>query len=231
MSLTLVYIVAFFMVAVGVGFLVFVRRKTGRLFPNDVAERMGSVLSILLVASALMLAFVTYRVDSGRGFTAPSGPRLTRSELNSPAPDFSYTLVGSDEQGSLSGHFGDVVLINFWATWCAPCLEELPALNDLQEKYRDQGLTVLTISDESSATLIDFGKTLPLRTVSGYIPDAESLPDPFKRTLAVRPTSYVIDREGIIRDFVLGAQDMKTFERMIAPYIRDGVADATASSD
>ncbi|MEX0748052.1 MAG: TlpA disulfide reductase family protein [Rhodothermales bacterium] len=227
MSFTLVYFVAFFMLAIAAGFLVFVRRKTGTFFPNDVAERMGSLLSMVLIVSAGLLAFVTYRVDSGRGFNVPGGPSLSREEINSPAPDFAFTMVNSQERSTLSNYEGDVVLINFWATWCAPCLVELPDLNQLQEKYRSKGLTVLTISDESRETLTDFGITLPLTTTSGYIADPDSIPDPFRRTLAVRPTSYVIDREGIIREFVLGARDLRTFERMIAPYLNDVVAESS----
>ena len=227
MSFTLVYVVAFFMLAIAVGFLVFVRRKTGTFFPNDVAERMGSLLSIVLIVSAGLLAFVTYRVDSGRGFSVPSGPSLSREEMNSPAPDFDFIMVDSQERSTLSRYQGDVVLINFWATWCAPCLEELPDLNELQDKYRGRGLTVLTISDESRETLADFGTTLPLTTISGYIAEPDSLPDPFRRTLAVRPTSYVIDREGLIREFVLGARDLRTFERMITPYLGDVVAESS----
>lgn len=224
MSFALAYFAAFFMIALAVGFLVFIYKKTGSLMPSGVAERLGALLSFALIVSAGLLVFVTYRVDVGRGFTAPAGPRLTGAEMGAPAPDFSFTHVGSQRTESLSDYRGRVVLINWWATWCAPCLEELPALNELQNKYADDGLTVLTLSDESPATLEDFEKELPLETVAGYVEGGEDLPDPYRRTLQIRPTSYVIDRDGIIRDFVLGAQDLPTFERMIAPYLRQPVA-------
>jgi peroxiredoxin len=224
MSFALAYFAAFFMIAIAIGFLAFVYRKSGSLMPSDVAERLGAMLSIALIFAAGLLLFVTYRVDVGEGFTTPQGPSLTREELGAPAPDFAFTHVASQETGRLSDYTGDVVLINWWATWCAPCLEELPALNALQAKYAGDGLTVLTISDESRATLVDFEKDLPLETVSGYVEGGPELADPFRRTLQIRPTSYVIDRDGIIRDFVLGAQDLPTFERMISPYVREGVA-------
>lgn len=224
MSFALAYLAAIFMIALATGFLVFIYRKTGTLMPADVAERLGALLSIVLIVSAGLLLFVTYRVDMGSGFTAPQGPRLTQAELGAPAPDFTFTLVESQETSRLSDYAGDVVLINWWATWCAPCLEELPALNRLQEKYADDGLTVLTISDESRATLLDFERDLPLKTVAGYVDADSELPDPYRRTLQIRPTSYVIDREGVVRDFVLGAQDLPAFERMIAPYIQQSLA-------
>lgn len=224
MSFVIAYIAAFFMIAVAVGFLTFVYRKRRTLMPEDVAERLGALLSMLLIGAAGLLLFVTYRVDSGSGFTAPQGPRLTAEEMDAPAPDFTFTTVGSQEERRLSDYLGRVVLINWWATWCAPCLEELPALNQLQSTYEADGLTVLTISDESRPTLVDFERELPLETVSGYVEADEELPDPFRRTLQVRPTSYVIDRQGVIRDFVLGAQDLPTFERMISPYLSQATA-------
>lgn len=224
MSFTLIYIAAALMVVVGVGFIAVIRRKTGRFLPADVAGRLGSLLSMALIATAGLLLFVTASVDSGRGFTAPQGPSLTEAELGAPAPDFSFTLLQSGETVRLEEYSGSVVLINWWATWCAPCLEELPALNELQAKYADRGLVVLTISDETRDTLVDFENDLALATTAGYVEDGEILPNPYRRTLQIRPTTYVIDRDGIIRDFVLGAQDLPTFERMISPYLNQAVA-------
>lgn len=227
MNYTLVYSLAFLMMAVGVGFVVFVYRSTGRIFPSDIAERLGVLLSIVLVAAAGLLLFVTLRVESGETFVRPSGPQLTEAELNAPAPNFRFQLVDDERTMQLEDFRGDVVLINFWATWCAPCLQELPDLNELQTAYADAGLTVLTISDEAREVLIDFEQRLPLESVSGFVDRSGNLPDPYRRTLEVRPTSYVIDREGVIRDFVLGARDYETFERMVAPYLSTGLASSS----
>ncbi len=224
MNYTLVYFLAFLMLAVGVGFIVFVYRNTGRIFPPDVAERLGVLMSMVLVAAAGLLLFVTLRVESGDTFVRPSGPHLTDAELNAPAPNFSFRLVDSEGTKQLEDYRGDVVVINFWATWCAPCLQELPDLNELQTTYADAGLTVLTISDEAREVLVDFEERLPLETVAGFIEDRDDVPDPYRRTLEVRPTTYVIDREGVIRDFVLGARDYEAFERMIAPYLAGELA-------
>ncbi len=228
MSYTLVYVLAFLMLTIGVSFVVFVYRKTGRLLPDDVADRMGVLLSFVLVAAAGLLLFVTLRVESGASFVTTGGPRLTEAELNAPAPNFSFQMVASQDTMQLDRFRGDVILINFWATWCPPCLQELPDLNELQADYGETGLTVLTISDEAREVLIDFEDRLPLATVNGYVENQRTLPDPYRRTLAMRPTSYVIDRDGIIRDFVLGAQDYATFERMIKPYLVGVRASASA---
>ena len=219
MSFSLSYAAGFCMIALAVGFLVFIYRKAGTLLPADVAERLGSLLAMALVVTAALLLFVTFRVDSGGVFVESMAPRLMEAELDAPAPDFAFVRMDSEEEARLVDYRGAVVLVNWWATWCAPCLKELPVLNELQDKYAEAGLTVLTISDESRATLLDFQKDVPLRTVAGYVESGESLPDPFRRTLQMRPTSYVIDREGMIREFVLGEQDLPAFERMVAPWL------------
>ena len=229
MDSALSYFAAVGMIAAGVGFLIFLYRKTGTLLPSDAAERLGSLMSMALVATAGLLLYVTYQVDSGVTYAVePGQPQLERTELDAPAPDFTFVGLHSEEDMRLSEYRGKVVLLNWWATWCAPCLEELPALNALQERYADEGLVVLTISDESRATLVDFNEELPLSTVAGYVQDEylETLPDPFRRTLQIRPTTYAIDREGVIRDFVLGAQSTEAFERMVSPWIKQ-----TASSE
>ncbi len=227
MSFALSYFAGVGMIAAATVFLVILYRKTGTLLPSDAVERLGALMSMALIATAFLLLYVTYRVDSGGGGFVQSGdPRLESTELGAPAPDFAFVALNSEEEMRLSDYRGKVVLLNWWATWCAPCLEELPALNGLQDRYADEGLVVLTISDESRATLADFNEALPLRTLAGYVQDEylETLPDPFRRTLQIRPTTYAIDRDGVIRDFVLGAQSVAAFERMVAPWIKQSAS-------
>ena len=65
--------------------------------------------------------------------------------LGSPAPDFTLTDLAG-ELYTLSDHLGQVVLINFWTTWCPPCIEEMPALQEAYDRYREQGFVVLGIN-------------------------------------------------------------------------------------
>jgi cytochrome c biogenesis protein CcmG, thiol:disulfide interchange protein DsbE len=220
--MTVMYFIALGMLAVGGTFIFFLVRRSGFLFPADPVERLGVILSGLLVIASTVLLVLTYMVDTGSYFEPVDRagyPRLTSQEMNAPAPPFSFQLVADESTMSLEDFAGQVVVINFWATWCAPCLTELPDLNALHDAYRDRGLAVLTISDESRRTLLDFESRLPLSTVSGYVSDPRSLPDPYRRTFQVRPSTYVVDRQGIIREFILGARDYSTFERMIAPHL------------
>jgi len=66
------------------------------------------------------------------------------------APDFAFSLVSNQETRRLSDYKGNLVLVNVWATWCMPCVAELPDLDKLQVKYKDKGLVVINLSDEHS---------------------------------------------------------------------------------
>ena len=75
---------------------------------------------------------------------------IAAEELNTPLPEFT---LKNDEGGNVnaSEFRGQVVLLNFWATWCRPCLEEMPVLDRLHNQYRESGFTVLGINIEDTA--------------------------------------------------------------------------------
>jgi len=82
------------------------------------------------------------------------------SEGNESAP----SLVLADIRGvehSLEQYSGKVVVVNFWATWCPPCVEELPSLENAWQRYRQQGLVVLAVSGEESDVVTSFLERLP----------------------------------------------------------------------
>ncbi|MCH8277045.1 MAG: TlpA family protein disulfide reductase, partial [Bacteroidetes bacterium] len=106
-----------------------------------------------------------------------------------PASDFSFTGVNDDRQWKLSDFDGKVVIINFWATWCAPCRVEIPDLNRLQDKYRNDGLVILSISDEPKNLLVRWEETVPMRTYRMRVPEFIELPTPFTDSFVLRPTT------------------------------------------
>ncbi len=142
-------------------------------------------------------------------------------ELGSAVDDFEFRLVSSDETASFEDLRGKVVLVNIWATWCAPCRFELPELNRLQADYRDEGLVVLNLSDEPRTDLLTYQTEMPLETMSAYV-DPSLLPEPLRRNFEVRPTSFVIDRSGVLRDSALGMRTYDQFLAMIQPYFGAG---------
>lgn len=212
---------ALVMMAISAGFLYALLRHRKPVRPEGPLEWMATVLSSLLFLTATALLVIALNPPEPAVSTAAvsNTPEVRPDELDRPAPDFAFRRVADESEARLSGLEGNVVVLNFWATWCAPCLQELPELNRLQEVYKDQGVVVLTVSDEHRLDLLAFSQEHQIETLSAYLDDPAQLPDPFKRTLAVRPTSYVIDRDGIIRDFMVGAGDFSTFEKAIQPYL------------
>ena len=130
-----------------------------------------------------------------------SGTRPSRIGLA--APDF--TVRNSDRTVTLSQFKGQVLVLNFWATYCAPCVEELPSLVQMQRHMKARGVTVLAVSideDENSYRrfLRDHGVTL----LSVRDPDQKS--NSLYGTSKI-PETYIIDRSGVVRRKFIGAVD------------------------
>ena len=227
MTLTSVYLVAAAMIAAALGLYYLVVRDNAVKRPRGAVQWVAATLSLLSVVLAVTLVVLARRpapsVSESASVTAASGeenmPRPSPEEMDAPAENFAYRLVETDAEMDLSVFEGQVVLLNFWATWCPPCLEEIPHLNRLQQAYMDSGLVVLTVSDEAREDLVTSAIAASLQTISGYLPDTSALPQPFLRTLEVRPTSYVIDRDGRLREYLLGGRDYASFERAVLPYL------------
>ena len=117
------------------------------------------------------------------------------------APDF--TLQTPDGQTlSLSDLRGQAVLLNFWATWCPPCRAEMPAIQQVYQKYRDRGFTVLAVDvQETDAQVAAFvqeqGLTFPI------LMDRDGAVSAAYQVKAM-PSTFFIDRDGIIRQVTLG---------------------------
>ena len=115
------------------------------------------------------------------------------------APDFSATDL-EGKKVSLSDFRGKVVLLDFWATWCPPCREEIPELQKIFDEYRDKGVVVIGASSESSEKVRQFkGKmtiSYPLLKVATKV----------FSTYQVRgiPTTYIIDKKGYIQHREVG---------------------------
>lgn len=123
--------------------------------------------------------------------------------IGKPAPEF--TLQDSDRKLSLSDYKGKVVLLNFWASWCAPCIAETPELVALQEKMKDQGVVIVGVSiDEDEAAYHKFLKDFKVNFVT--VRDAAKKTPTLYGTFGW-PETYVIDREGIVRRKFIGAAE------------------------
>ncbi len=215
---TSLYFVAALFILAGAGFIYLTVKDNPSPIPQGGLQWATTVFSVLLMGSgALALYFIVQPPE------APP-PQNDEARIGEFAEDFTFYMVDTEEERTLHEFAGNVVLINFWATWCPPCLEEMPELNQLQEDYEDQGLVILTISDETPSQIKRFEEQVPLKTVSGFVHDARDLPEPFDMMVRGRPVSYVIDREGVIQDYLLGAGDYQFFEAAVAPYLEESIA-------
>ena len=116
--------------------------------------------------------------------------------IGKPAPEFSLPAVNKNETVHLNTFNGKVILIDFWATWCAPCKKALPKLSLLQNKY-DEKIQVLAIS-------VDDKKSSALKFLNKYKIDLLSLHDTQKSVaedygVPAMPTLFIIDKKGILR--------------------------------
>jgi cytochrome c biogenesis protein CcmG/thiol:disulfide interchange protein DsbE len=150
-------------------------------------RRIGAWAAVALAAGVLVL------------FAMPSYRQGEASIAGKSAQDFAITINGKSER--LSDLRGQVVVLNFWATWCPPCVEETPALNRLQQQIDSRGGTVLGVSvDEDEGAYDKF-----LREQAVVFPTYR---DTSKKSAAeygttIYPETYIIDRKGkIARKFV-----------------------------
>ena len=125
------------------------------------------------------------------------------ARIGSNAPDF--TLQDSDRKVTLSQFRGQVVVLNFWATWCPPCIEETPSLVRMQARLKDKGVVVVAVSiDEDDSAYHKFLKDYSVNMVT--VRDAARKASSLYGTFGW-PETYVIDRSGIIRRKFIGPVD------------------------
>ena len=120
------------------------------------------------------------------------------------APDFSLRAIESAETLSLSDFEGQVVYLDFWASWCGPCLLSFPAMADWQARFAEQGFTVVAINlDDDRDAAIRF---LEGRDIEFPVLVDESGSTPVAYDLPGLPTSFLIDRQG---EIILGHAGFK----------------------
>jgi len=122
------------------------------------------------------------------------------------APDFSLSDL-NDKPYRLSDFRGRVVFLNFWATWCKPCREEMPSMEVLYKNFEKDGLVVLAVSIDRVTTTRDippFVKGMNL-TFPVLIDSWGQTDKPYKR-MGV-PETFIIDQQGVIREIVIGPRD------------------------
>jgi cytochrome c biogenesis protein CcmG, thiol:disulfide interchange protein DsbE len=153
---------------------------------------------VKLVAIVLLLggaAFGFVRLGQRKGYGLKPG---------APAPPFQVRSADGAEL-TLTGYRGRVVLVNLWASWCPPCVAEMPSLERLNRRLKAEGLIVLGVSvDKDEADMRKIVTSVGLTFTIARDPEGV-MSNAYRAT--GYPESYLIDRNGIVRDVFVGPAD------------------------
>jgi thiol-disulfide isomerase/thioredoxin len=125
-------------------------------------------------------------------------PAFAASTSTGPAPTFSLSARGG-KQVDLNQFKGQVVMINFWATWCGPCRQEMPILEDIYKKYKPMGFTLLAVNVEPDSAAAEAWLSKLSKPVTFPVAfDTESKVSKLYK-VAGMPTTVFVDRKGNVR--------------------------------
>ena len=140
------------------------------------------------------------------------GPEVEGATPGNRAPAYTAVDLGTGDSIPLPARYeGDVTLVNIWATWCLPCREEMPSMQELYASYKDRGFRIVAVSiDDGDPEVVrnfvrEFGLTFDI------LHDRRTAIQQAYQTTGV-PESFLLDREGTIVKRVIGAVDWNSAE-------------------
>ncbi|WP_295525121.1 TlpA disulfide reductase family protein [Novosphingobium sp. Chol11] len=157
----------------------------------------GARFSVLLIAAAATMG-------------------AAKPVIGEPAPPLQMTMIDGTKV-TLEQLRGQVVLINFWATWCGPCKRELPILDAYYELQRKYGLRVFTITTEGSVPISQLKKLF----AAMHITPIRSLKGKYAPINGAIPTNFIIDRSGRLRYAQANAFELDDLNRELVPLLRE----------
>ena len=181
--------------------------------PSKQRPRRGAPRASIARVAAVALATL------GAAVFAPGAWPLASGES---APACSAQLLEGDRSVRLADYRGKVVYLDFWASWCAPCRESFPFMNELQRELADKGLHILAVSVDKTA---DEARRFLVRYPAQF---ATALDAPGACPAAYRlegmPSSYVIGRDGIVRAVHIGFRsgDKAEIRRQVIEALDEG---------
>jgi len=191
--------------------VVHVLRRQGR---NAMAWT-GVVLSVLSIVIGAGFGVIYFKAINSpefkQAFEAAMSGAGAGAEMNEfedwkgvAAPDFSVTTLDGNAI-KLSELKGKRVVVDFWATWCPPCVKEIPHFIKLRSDSPADELVIVGISSEEVATLKPFVKN---KGINYPIASADDLPAPYSDVSSI-PTTFFIDRKGVIQEILVGYHDFE----------------------
>ncbi len=180
------------------------------------SNRLLAAAIILIVGGLSAIFWMSAKTATPRETTNAYGaPAL--AQKGGTVTDFT---IGSLNNGqiSLADYEGDVIIMNFWATWCPPCRAEMPAIDRFYEAYKDEGLVVLAINEEESEETVR-----PFIQANNFsfpvLLDTEGRVAQQYSTRSF-PTTFIIDRQGVIQHVQTGEISEAELERIVKPLLQ-----------
>jgi cytochrome c biogenesis protein CcmG, thiol:disulfide interchange protein DsbE len=136
-------------------------------------------------------------------------------EVGKPAPDFQVTTFDGTKL-SLKDFKGQVIVLNFWATWCGPCKHELPLLDAYYRRQQQFGLKMFAVATQDSLTPREL---MPVQKLVSF-PMVRKFNGEYGKIKAL-PTNVVIDRAGIVRYAQAGAFSLDELNRLLVPLLNE----------
>ena len=168
------------------------------------------LMLITVLLSTAIGAFTAFYVQYS---LAPEKPAITDTHplIGTLRPDFSlYDL--NDNSTPMSTWDGNIVLINFWASWCPPCRREIPVFNEVRDFFHSDGFEVVGIAIDEKEKVLDFLKSIPTvqyPQLIGY-DDALKVASALGNHSGGLPYSVLLDKQGVIRYIKAGELDRQT---------------------
>ena len=165
------------------------------------------LLGLLIIVALILLILRLQR-------PSPENPQPKANQFKSQegymAPRFSLRNLKGNMEG-LDDHLGKVIVVNFWATWCVPCVKEMPSFENLYRRYRSQGLTLLAVSlDKGDSTKVqEFADKHKLSFP--ILLDTKGVAEKLYPSFSI-PFTYVIDKQGRVVARVDGAKNWESSE-------------------
>lgn len=163
-----------------------------------------SAYLIVIVILGLVIRYFAYN------------PLVSPSQINT-APFFSTTLIDTNNvKTSLEQYRGKIIVLNFWATWCPPCREEMPELSQLQTAYQDKNVVVIGVAIDEVAAVNEYLQTSPV-SYPILLSENESMDLAMQlgNEQAVLPYTVIIDANGNVIDTFLGRITLPLLEKSL----------------
>lgn len=190
------------------------------MIDDTVQPTPGRFIAMIMIGFGLIAIGVMFTLilnDQRKAFPASTSDlSAVPAEMDFPAPQLNLTTLDGSPV-SLFDYRGQVVLVNLWATWCAPCRQEMPTLQAFYDQYKEKGFVLVAINQEEKREVVqpfieEFKLTFPVWLDLDYQAQKD-----FK-TMNL-PSSYVIDRDGQVKLMWIGSISKANLEKYVPDII------------